>query len=305
MTVPTATRRISGGPGQQRAWLLLALMIGLFAAASYLHWFPEWLIGPLGFMATPTSVIPKVLLQALVALAATFGMAYIKHSSVAAYGFPGHKMFGKNFWAGAGWGFAMLSATITLMAAAHSYRLGALALSRLDILKFGILWAAAFLLVAIAEELAFRGYLQYVLTERVGFWPAAILTCLLFGFAHRNNPGENQVGLANVVLVGMFACLALRRTGSLWFPIGWHMAFDWGQSFFYSVPDSGFLVAGHLFNASVSGSNWLSGGKVGPEASLFNVLTTLIGIAAFSLSYPQARYPQSGVRLIGVATSLA
>lgn len=267
------------------------LIVGLFVVGSYRHWFPEGLIGPIGFMATPTSVIPKVLLQALVALVATFGMALIKRSSLAAYGFPGRKMFGRDFWMGAGWGFAMLSATVALMAAAHSYTLGRFALSRLDILKYGILWAAVFLLVGIAEELAFRGYLQYVLTERLGFWPASIITCLFFGFAHRNNPGENYAGLANVVLIGMFACLALRRTGSLWFPIGWHMAFDWGQSFFYSLPDSGFVVAGHLFNASASGSNWLSGGKVGPEASVFNALTTLIGIAAFGLIYRKATYP--------------
>jgi membrane protease YdiL (CAAX protease family) len=243
-------------------------------------------------MATPASVIRKELLQLFIVLTATFLIGFIKGHSVAVYGLPGRKAFGKDFWQGAGWGFIMLSATIGLMAAAHSYTPHSVALAGLEILKYGALWAAAFLLVGLAEELAFRGYLQYALTKRIGFWPASIVTCFFFGFAHHNNPGENRVGLANIVLIGLFACLALRRTGSLWFPIGWHTAFDWGESFFYSVPNSGSLLAGHLFNASVTGNHWVTGGTVGPEASVFNVVTTLIGIAVLALVYPEARYPQ-------------
>jgi membrane protease YdiL (CAAX protease family) len=201
-------------------------------------------------------------------------------------------MFGKQFWLGAAWGFVMLSATIGLMAATHSYKLGSIVLSRLEIVKYGLLWAAAFLLVGVAEELAFRGYLQYTLTTRMGFWPASIVTCLFFAFAHRNNAGENWIGLANIAVIGVFACLTLRRTGYLWFAVGWHMAFDWGESFFYSVPDSGSLLAGHLLNASCSGSNWLTGGTAGPEGSVFTVITTVIGAALFALVYPEVGYPQ-------------
>jgi hypothetical protein len=100
--------------------------------------------------------------------------------------------------------------------------------------------------------------------------------------------------MANIALIGMFACVALRRTGSLWFPIGWHTAFDWGESFFYSVADSGQFVGGHLFNAHINGGGWLSGGTVGPEASIFNIVVTLAGIALLFFVFPDTKYGRIG-----------
>jgi membrane protease YdiL (CAAX protease family) len=286
--------RILRGSGRRRvAWLLLLFSVGLFAIGSSRHWFPAGLMGPIANMATPASVILKELVQLFIVLTVTLVMGAIKGESLSAYGLPVRHAFGKDFRSGAVWGFVMLSVTVALMAATHSYSLGALALSSRDLVKFGLLWAIAFLLVGFTEELAFRGYLQYTLTTRIGFWPASIVTCLFFAFAHRNNPGENWIGLSNIAIIGVFACVVLRRTGSLWFPIGWHMAFDWGQSFFYSVADSGQLVGGHLFNASVNGKSWLTGGAIGPEASVFNVVVTLAGIALFVVLYPEVRYRQA------------
>jgi membrane protease YdiL (CAAX protease family) len=291
----TIRRFYNRAVAQRLAWLMLVCMVGLFAVASYRQWLPAALIGPIEPLASPAGVISKELLQALVVLAATFLLGFIRNQSVTMYGFPIRQAFGKDFWRGSLWGFLMLSATMSLMAVAHSYTPHSLALSVLEILKYGTLWAAAFLLVGIAEEVAFRGYLQYALTTRLGFWPAAGVTSLFFAFAHRNNGGETWFGLANIVLIGMFACVALRRTGNLWFSIGWHMAFDWGESFVYSVPNSGAPLAGHLFSASVIGNKWLTGGTVGPEASVFNVLITMMGIALLTRIYPVARYPNRAV----------
>jgi membrane protease YdiL (CAAX protease family) len=273
-------------------WLVAAFLVVTFALASYRHWLPENWIGPIGAGSSPTTVIPKELLQVMVVLTATLLISFAKGTSVATFGLPIQEIFGRKFWVGASWGFLMLSGTIGLMAATGSYRLGNVALSSMEIVKYGSLWAITFLLVGLAEELAFRGYLQYALTLRMGFWQASIVTSLFFAFAHRNNPGETWMGLANIVLIGIFACLALRRTGSLWFSIGWHMAFDWGESFFYSVSDSGALLGKHLFNPSVAGDRWLAGGTVGPEASLFSSITTLVGIALMAFWYREALYPE-------------
>ena len=236
-TVGSAVRRVvNGSAGRRVLWLLLVFMVGLFVVGSSRHWLPAALVGPIEAMATPASVIRKELLQVFVVLTVTLVIGYLKRNNLAVYGLPIQKTFGKEFWLGAGWGFVMLSVTMALRAATHSYTLGSVVLSSLEILKYGILWAAAFLLVGVAEELAFRGYLQYTLTTRMGFWPASIVTCFFFAFAHRNNSGENWIGLANIAVIGLFACLTLRRTGSLWFAIGWHMAFDWGESFSTPFP---------------------------------------------------------------------
>jgi hypothetical protein len=64
----------------------------------------------------------------------------------------------------------------------------------------------------------------------------------------------------------------LLRTGNLWFAIGLHAAWDWAGSFFYGVSASGISFTGHLLNPSFRGSKWMTGGTVGPEASLITLL---------------------------------
>src|SRR5208282_2613554 len=105
-----------------------------------------------------------------------------------------------------------------------------------------------------------RGYTLFTLTTGVGFWPAAILTSAWFFEQHYSNPGETLPGLFSVALIGFFLCLLLRKTGDLWAPIGFHVGWDWGQTFFYGVPDSGLSAPGHLFNATLAGPWWLTGG---------------------------------------------
>jgi hypothetical protein len=39
------------------------------------------------------------------------------------------------------------------------------------------------------------------------------------------------------------------------------------------------------------GSKWLSGGTVGPEASVFDLVVTVAGILLLAKIYPDAKYP--------------
>jgi len=79
----------------------------------------------------------------------------------------------------------------------------------------------------------------------------------------------------------LLLALTLKRTGNLWLAVGWHAAFDFGESFLFSVPDSGTLLPGHLSNATLHGPAWLTGGTVGPEGSIFSFIT--LGVAAFAI----------------------
>ena len=117
----------------------------------------------------------------------------------------------------------------------------------------------------------------------IGFWPAAILLSLLFGRVHLENPGEGWVGAAGVVMIGLVFAFALRRTGNLWLVVGWHATFDFGETFLYSVPNSGIVFQGHLSNASLHGAKWLTGGTVGPEGSVFSFLT--MGVLAIAIHF--------------------
>jgi hypothetical protein len=57
-------------------------------------------------------------------------------------------------------------------------------------------------------------------------------------------------------------------TGSAWWAIGCHAAWDWAQTYFYGTADSGLTAKGHLLTTTPSGSALWSGGTDGPEGSL-------------------------------------
>ena len=173
----------------------------------------------------------------------------------------------------------------------HGFRITGLALHGTAILSSLVEWSIAFLLVGLFEEYAFRGYVQYTLASGMGFWPAAFLMSGLFGLAHFIlNPNENAVGSVAVVPFGLLLCLFLRRTGNLWCAVGFHFAYDWGQTFFYGVPDSGIVPYHNLFNSVFSGPRWLTGGAVGPEASILTPIALLIVALVFSRYYRENRY---------------
>jgi membrane protease YdiL (CAAX protease family) len=148
-------------------------------------------------------------------------------------------------------------------------------------------WLAAVWLVLISRWVSMRTQDQKA--KGIGFWPAAILLSLLFGRVHLENPGEGWVGAAGVVAIGLVFAFALRRTGNLWLVVGWHASFDFGETFLYSVPNSGIVFEGHLSNASLHGKAWLTGGTVGPEGSVFSFLTMGIMALAVHFLFPGKR----------------
>lgn len=224
------------------------------------------------------------------AILPAFLMARIERRSFGEFGLPAKHAFGRNFWVGAVWGFVSLSVLMLVLRLAGVFSFGSLNLHNGRIYKFGLFYAVFFLITGIFEEFLLRGYSQWVLSKAMNFWPAAALLSVIFGALHGGNSGEEKVGLLAVVAIGFFFCLTLRRTGTLWWAVGFHMAWDWGESYLYSVPDSGTIVPRHLLNSSLTGPAWLTGGSVGPEGSylIFALLAALWFL--FSRAYPEVRY---------------
>lgn len=227
---------------------------------------------------------------AIAAIAPALVVSGVENRSFGAYGLPYRSAFGKPFWIGAAWGFLSLTALLGILRLAGAISFTGMTLHGVRIGKFGLFWGLFFLLVAFYEEFAFRGYLLFAFTEAIGFWPAALFSSLIFGYVHHRNPGENWVGALGAAAIGLFFSLTLRRTGNLWFAVGMHWAWDWSETFLYSVPDSGFVPPGHLLRTSLHGSSWLTGGSVGPEASiLLFVLLAALSIL-FHRLYPESKY---------------
>lgn len=194
----------------------------------------------------------------------------------------------KQFIAGLFWGLVLLSLLIFTLKFAGLLVFDGRALFGTEVFTYGIKWAASFLLVALMEEYLLRGYMQFTIARgiagllgqspyrrAVGFWISAIIFAFVFGLGHKGNPGESPLGLIMAGTVGLVFSFSLWRTGSLWWAIGWHTAWDWAESYFYGVADSGLMVKGHLFNTHSVGTPLMSGGATGPEGSIF-VLPVLI-----------------------------
>ena len=217
-------------------------------------------------------------------------MARVEGRSWGEYGLPTRSAFGRLFWVGMIWGIVSLTLLIIGLRIAGVFDFGYVTLNRFRIVEFAIFWAAFFLIVGLFEEFLLRGYAQFTLTQAAGFWPAAIVLSATFGAIHRGNEGESWIGVLAAAAIGFFFCLTLRRTGNLWFAVGFHQSWDWGETFLYSVPDSGNKLPGHLLSSSFHGSTWLSGGSVGPEGSVLAFVTVALLWITFDRIYPEVKY---------------
>lgn len=221
-------------------------------------------------------------------LVPALAMAKIEKRQFSVYGLGLSPPRARLFLTGLLWGVLTLSALMIMMRAVGVFSYGSLALHGARIMEFAVFWGVFFLLVGIFEEFTFRGYTQFTLSQAVGFWPAACVFSFIFGALHLiGNVGETWLGSLCAGLIGLFFCFTLRRTGSLWFAVGMHASWDWGESYLYSVPDSGGTVPGHLLRSSFHGSRWLTGGSVGPEGSVLVFVVIAAAWVVFDRIYPK------------------
>jgi membrane protease YdiL (CAAX protease family) len=112
------------------------------------------------------------------------------------------------------------------------------------------------------------------------FWQASWATSTAFGYFHTGNNGENAVGIFAAAFIGFAFCVSVRVTGSAWWAIGCHAAWDWAETYFYGTSDSGFVAQRHFLTTTPIGDKLWSGGADGPEGSLLvaPVILLLLGI---------------------------
>lgn len=277
-----------GRNGLRAGWRLLIFFLLLSIPAAALLLVAQSQTGAFRGQVTITPFVLSAndtILFAILA-GATFVMGKIEHRRFAEYGLPFAQAFRKDFWIGTLVGFLAITSTLLLLFLLHAFRVTGLALHGVGIFSSLAAWAGTFLLVGFFEEFTFRGYVQYTLASGIGFWLAGILLSALFGLAHfLLDSNETVIGSVAVVLFGLLLCLFLRTTGTLWCAVGFHLAYDWGQTFFYGVPDSGIAPYHSLLHSVLSGSAWLTGGVVGPEGSVITPFVLLIAAVLFSRYY--------------------
>jgi membrane protease YdiL (CAAX protease family) len=299
---PSTLRKVFLGQDGMRAGWSLLIFIALFASIALsanlvihrLH--PSFAKTPEATseaMSTPRFLVIGESVQFLLTFLVTWIMSKIERRPNSVYGFGGSRRL-PNFISGLAWGVACLSLLVLTLWKAGLLVIDSRLLFGSDIVRYGAIWLVGFLMVGLFEEYLTRGYLQYTLarglagiyewvfktrhSEAFGFWSAAILVSFLFGLGHGKNPGESPIGLLSAGLAAMVFCFSLWRTGSLWWAIGFHAAWDWSQSFLYGVADSGLMIQHHLLATHPVGKPVLSGGATGPEGSIF--ILVVLGLAS-------------------------
>jgi membrane protease YdiL (CAAX protease family) len=235
----------------------------------------------------------ETLVTALV-LTALFG--FFEGRRVDQYGLPVAQAFRGRFWEGFLVGVIWAGVVALLMIALGGMRINGLALHGSALLWMPLAWFGANVLVGIGEEAWFRGYLLQTLRKGLGFWPAAIVLSLWFVAEHYFfKTGENVWDCISLFAFGMLVCFTVLRTGSLWFGVGLHVAFDYMQLFVIGTPNGAQVPVGRLLDVSFSGPTWLNGGVLGTEASFLMYPLFVAAFVYVALRFPGPRGENAAV----------
>jgi hypothetical protein len=281
---PPSRPSVLYGPNGLRAdWsivIYIAVLVSLlFLVGLEMRWLgphlPASMRGARGSAFHPAVAILSEASALIAVLLATAGMARLEHRYTADYGLAGLDRV-RQFLIGLVCGFSFLSLLVGILVETHHLTITQSHMTLGWALRYAAAWGLAFFLVGMTEEFMLRGYLLYTLARGIRFWPAAFVLAILFGALHKGNPGESPFGLAAAAMIALVFSLSLWRLGHLWWAIGFHMSWDWAESYFYGTPDSGGVSAGRLMEAHSHGATLLSGGATGPEGSVWCGLVILL-----------------------------
>ncbi len=139
--------------------------------------------------------------------------------------------------------------------------------------------------MALGEELLFRGFLLRYWQPSAGPIGALVLTSLLFAGVHAGNPSASLTGAVGVLLAGLMLGMARITSGSLWFPSGIHLGWNAATACVLGLPVSGLELPSLLRWEQLGGEAWLGGG-FGPEEGLAYHAALTLGIGAVLIAGP-------------------
>jgi membrane protease YdiL (CAAX protease family) len=128
----------------------------------------------------------------------------------------------------------------------------------------------------IYEEIMTRGVLFRIVEDGLGTWWSVLISAMIFGFLHIWNPNATVFSSLSIAMTaGVVLALFYVLTRKLWVPIGIHIAWNFTLGGIYGAAVSGGDTQG-LIQAEINGSELLTGGEFGPEASIITVIFFLI-----------------------------
>lgn len=249
-------------------WKWLGLLVASFVLATFLYAF-----------ASVTDLIKNPWIHAGAVLVVAALMIYLYAAFVKM--FEGHKAkdlpfkkLASHTGLGLGIGFVYFVLVTGIMALLGCYKFEGMGSDYTAVVHYFFM----FLIVAIGEEIIFRGVVFRWIDEKWGFTIALVASALIFGGVHWSNPGGNWwSSLAIAIEAGLLLGAAYKWSGTLWLPIGIHWAWNFSQGNIFGFAVSGQDAGSSVLIATPQGSPWITGGAFGPEAS---VISVVLGVAA-------------------------
>ena len=215
------------------------------------------------------------------ALAAAFILLrWVDRRSRHGLGFPADRRALPELGLGVLIGAGALAAVVLALVVGGGYRYGPDSGSLSGWLATAGLALAALALPAAYEEALLRGYPFRALLEGPGAVAAVLITSVVFAWLHGGNPNVGTFGLVNIFLAGVLLAVAVLRTGTLWLATGVHLGWNWAMSGPLDLPVSGLQgFDAPLYDVTVVGPAWLTGGSFGPEGGLAGTAAATLALS--------------------------
>jgi hypothetical protein len=141
-----------------------------------------------------------------------------------------------------------------------------------------LLEAAFFALVALAEEVAFRGYGFQRFERAVGSPGAALGFAAFYAIVQALLPGSTHASVAVSVALSLLLSTAYLRSRALW--VSWGLNFGWkaSRALLFGLAISGETRHSPVVQGNPMGPFWLTGGGFGLDGSWVTFLILLVAI---------------------------
>jgi membrane protease YdiL (CAAX protease family) len=132
-----------------------------------------------------------------------------------------------------------------------------------------------FILLALLEEIIFRGIIYRITELYLGTWLALAISACLFGIVHMTNEHADFLGILSAASGGILLGALFTYRGRLWLPLSVHVGWNFFQ-YFFGLPVSGLEDFQYFMNASREGPAWFVGSGFGMENSLITIFLVLV-----------------------------
>jgi membrane protease YdiL (CAAX protease family) len=189
------------------------------------------------------------------------------------------KQLGSNLGIGLALGVGLFTLVILVM-----YLTGSMKVLSVNPASYMVIPLAYSISSGIMEELMFRGVVFRLIEEWLGSYWSLAISGLIFGLIHMDNEDATPTGVAVVILAGVMLGAAYMYRRNLWLVIAFHISWNFTQGGIFGAKVSGQEMGpGGLLNCRFSGSDIITGGKFGPEASIQAAIFLAVTFIAFIL----------------------